>query len=128
VALWVWGSETPLPSRAIMLMASVVCVLWSARTIAIGAILVAGLLAEALQRLRGRDAVRQASSFELRFWGVMTLILIAGCVSLAPTVAKEPASAPTSLGYHLRSLEPDTRLLADQRLSGWVIWESPAAQ
>jgi hypothetical protein len=100
------------------------CALLYARTVAIGAILVAPLAAAELQRLlrRDPDEPNRAESLILAI-GVSAAVVLAGVV--APHVASSPAVMPTALSPLLSELPPATVVLDDDSVGGWLIYAHP---
>lgn len=125
LATWVWSPSRVPPSRGLVLLAAVVCVMWSGRTIVVGSILLAGLLAESLQRHRGTPADSSPSRFEVGLWTSAFASIAVTCAVLAPIRASAPEGVPASLADPLRALGDQAILLVDHGLSGWVMWEAP---
>ena len=123
VIIWARAGRTP-PSRILLFVASVFCALWMARLIAVGAILLAPLFAEALQGLRQRPPSRWGRR-ELRVWGLMALSTTVVAIALAPVVARSPAKVPTELESTMSAIPPATTVLVDHGLTGWVMWTEP---
>ena len=123
VILWARAGRTP-PSRILLFVAAVFCALWMARLIAVGAILLAPLFAEALQALRHRSPSRWGRR-ELRMWGLMALSTTVVAMALAPLVAHAPAKVPTSLTNRLNAIPSGSTILSDHALSGWLMWTQP---
>ncbi len=123
VVLWARAGRTP-PSRILIFVAAVLCALWMARLIAVGAILLVPLFAEGLQGLR-RRARGGWSHRELRMWGLMAIATTVAAVALAPVVAEEPAKVPTALAARLDAIPAGSTILSDHALSGWLMWTHP---
>jgi hypothetical protein len=123
VILWARAGRTP-PSRILLFVAAVFCALWMARLIAVGAILLAPLTAEALQALRQRSPSRWGRG-ELRMWGLMGLSTTIVAIVLAPPLAQAPSKVPTSLTSRLEAIPAGSTLLPDHALSGWLMWTQP---
>jgi hypothetical protein len=123
VILWSRAGATP-PSRILLFATAVLSALWMARFIAVGAILLAPLFAEALQGLRRRGPCRWGRR-ELRMWGVLALSTTVAAFALAPVVADQPAKVPASLASRLDAIPAGTTILSDHSLSGWLMWTQP---
>jgi hypothetical protein len=123
VILWARAGRTP-PSRILLFVAAAFCALWMARLIAVGAILLAPLFAEALQGLRHRAPSRWGRS-ELRMWGLIAITTTVVAIVLAPVVADTPAKVPTRLQPTMSAIPSGTTVLVDHGLSGWVMWTEP---
>ena len=123
VVLWSRAGGTP-PSRVLLFTMAVVCALWMARLIAVGAILLAPLFAEGLQNLRHRHRTGWKVR-EIRMWVLLALSATALAVAMAPTVAARPAKVPVSLAPALGAIPAGTTILSDHALSGWLMWTQP---
>ena len=95
-----------------------------ARTVAVGAVLAAPLLAESLQRLRGSltppPRRRSRCGLALLLAGVLVVAAL-----LAPVMAGAPTGVPKGLSPALSRLEPGTIVLDDQGQSGWLLFSQP---
>jgi hypothetical protein len=126
--LWSWRREQPMWSRAALLAVAFGCALSMGRLVAVGAILAAPLLAETLQRLRPRPALRTARFEVLAAAGLAgAALMVMGLVS--SDVASSPANSyPVALSPALKRLPPATVVLPDPSMSGWLLWNAPQAR
>ncbi len=94
-----------------------------ARTIAVGAILVAPLFAGALQRaLPERVVPRRTERRVLVGSSLVSLVLAA---ILVPVTASAPGKAPTGFDAYLAGLPPGTVVWNVDALGGWLMYEHP---
>jgi hypothetical protein len=96
---------------------------WSllyARTVALGAVMLAPLAASAIQSL----LPRHPSSGRRDRLGLS--LSIAGCLLLgamvAPTTAREPGGVPNDLDRKLGALPAGTVIFNEYHLGGWLLW------
>ena len=121
---WARSARTASWGDVLMWVMALALAVLYARTVAIGAILVAPLAADQLQRLlRGRDAV-SARTERAVVAGSVAASLALGAL-LAPHVAGQPRRVPTSLDTALRQLAPETVVLNDDGLGGWLLLDYP---
>lgn len=94
------------------------------RTVAVGAVIAAPLLAEALQQLRESPCARPGKRGN---WGIALLFIgvIAVAVPLAPILAGTPVGVPTKLSAALKALPAGSVILDEQRQSGWLLYTQP---
>jgi hypothetical protein len=99
-------------------------VLLYSRTVAVGAILVAPLAAQALQQLlqRGRDHLSRAEVGVLAVPAVLTLAVAA---LVGPAVPQPALAQPTALAEALHALPADTVVLDDDTFGGWLEYTQP---
>jgi hypothetical protein len=111
------------------LLASAVFWDWySLRTIVLGALVAAPLLAGALESLvpatPGR-AVAGTTRPERRVMGGAALALLAVVAVVVPRSADHPGDVPTALDRQLDRLHPGTRVFNAYELGGWIAWRHP---
>lgn len=93
----------------------------SARTVAVGAIIVAPLLADALQRVLGE----RPRPRERRESVAVAVVLLTALLVMVPAVSRVGVDAerfPLSMGRTLDSLPAGTVLLNQHELGGWLEW------
>ena len=125
VVVVVWSRSTrrvPWPQIALLALGTG-WILLSTRTVAIGALLVAPVLAAALQEVLRREAA-PVTRREGR-----TLALVAASVAcvvavVAPHTASAPANVPSRLDPALDALGPGV-VLNSYELGGWLRWAHP---
>jgi hypothetical protein len=124
VVAWARGWQPrPAWGRIALLAFAAATALMYARTIAIGAVLLAPLLAEALQSVvprRGRRSARAEAG-----WLALGVVaaLVYAAISL-PSLAREPADAPVGLSAVLAEQSPGT-IFNEQVVGGWLYWAHP---
>jgi hypothetical protein len=124
LVLWLRRASPVPASRILVLLVSVGAALWMARLVVVGAVLLAPLLAEALQNLRHRPpAGRQRR--ELTTWTVAGAVTLALGLVLSVAEAQEPDGVPLGLAGSLHSLPTGADVVVDHGLSGWLMWERP---
>lgn len=122
---WARGEHrVPWPSVLLWVMALGWTLLY-ARTVAIGAIVVAPLAAASLQQLLPLPEEPAARRVDRRLIpAAVVLAAVVGAV-LAPSVAPRPGSVPLGLGSAIDGLDPGTVVLNDDALGGWLLLEHP---
>ncbi len=110
------------PSRVLLLLTAVVNALFMVRLIALGAIMLAPLLAEALD---GQGATRLAvrRRTQLWVWGMAAAVFLGICLPKALTPSQGPL--PPSVDQAVASAAPGSTIAVDLRVSGWVLWRFP---
>ena len=103
---------------------AVVCTLAMFRTVPLGAIIAAPLLASALQEQRGHPA-RPLSRRGASAW--MGLVAAAAIVAapIAGAVAQRPSGWPEGLRSQLAAIPAKTIVLNDFAAGGWLLWAEP---
>jgi hypothetical protein len=95
-----------------------------ARTVAVGAILLAPLFAQALQMALRRTAEERSRAEQMALSGGICLAMIV-VVVVAPRFAKDPARMPIALDRSLESLPAGTVVFDEYQLGGWLMWRHP---
>ncbi len=94
-----------------------------ARTIAIGAILLAPLFAEVLQRWLPERVVPR--KWEVRTLGAATLASLVLAAVLVPATARTPADVPASFDRTLAAMPQGTVVWNVDALGGWLLYSHP---
>jgi hypothetical protein len=94
------------------------------RTVAVGAVLVAPLLAEALQQLQRSSPCPLTRRGR---WGIASVFVgvLALAIPLAPILAGTPDGVPGKLSASLKALPAGSVILDDQPQSGWLLYTQP---
>ena len=125
--LWI-RSAVPPPAWQLALAAlAVLSTLAMTRTIAVGALLAAPLLAHALQRQRGESVTRPRPRAATA-WLAMMVCLAALSIPVALAVGEETDTAPAMLTSQLKALPTGTVVLDHDDLSGWLMWVAPQSR
>jgi hypothetical protein len=121
---WARSRRTPTWWQVAHLMVAFVATLAMERTVAVGAVVAAPLLAQTLQAWRGSPATALPRRDTLAWlaMGVSALLIAA---PLAATFAARPTAVPTGLQSALSSLPAGTVVLEDTNMSSWVGWVAP---
>ena len=121
---WIRGTSV-LPWWQIALAGTAaVCTLAMSRTVPVGSIIAAPLLASALQKQRGHPPTpisrRGASAW-------MGLVVAAAIVAapIAGVVAQRPSGWPEGLRPQLAAIPAKTVVLNDFAAGGWLLWTEP---
>ena len=121
---WIRGAS-PRPWWQITLAGSaVVLTLATSRTVPIGSIIAAPLLASALQEQRGhppRPLTRRATSAWLGLAAAAALV----AVPITGAVAQQPSGWPEGLRPLLAAIPARSVVLNDQSAGGWLLWAEP---
>jgi hypothetical protein len=120
---WIRGRERVPWTRILLWGAGMVSALLYARTIAIGATLLAPLAAEVLQRwLPQRDVPRR---WEIRTLSAASLVSLALAAILVPSTARLPADVPSSFDRTLAAMPNGTVVWNIDALGGWLLYAHP---
>ena len=95
-----------------------------ARTVAVGAVLAAPLLAQELQHVCGTRVSRPSRRAQLS-WVALVAIALVIAAPLAGAVAQNPQSVPVHLTEQLRQIPSGTRVVATGDVTGWLLWSAP---
>ena len=96
-----------------------------ARTVALGAVIVAPLAAGALEQLLSPPVDRAAARLERWLVPASVVVAIALAAFLAPSVAARPGGVPLALDAAIDRLPEGTVVLNDDALGGWLLLEHP---
>ncbi len=96
-----------------------------ARTVALGAVIVAPLAAGALEGLLAPPVDRAAARLERWLVPASVVVAITLAAFLAPSVAARPGGVPLALDAAIDRLPEGTVVLNDDALGGWLLLEHP---
>lgn len=121
-----WSRRTrPTPwAHLAILTVGLVWILLAARTVTLGALLLAPLAAAALQEAIGRPRDLQTRG-ERRFIVGSALLCLAAVAVALPSTADEPANMPGSLDSALDTIPEGSVILNSYELGGWLRWRHP---
>lgn len=125
VVAWARRGSVPWSHISMLLMATGWTVLY-ARTVPLGAIIVAPLLAAAMQSwlpTSEREPVARTERFTITL-GVVACIL--GLALAVPHTSSTPGNVPSALGPRLERLPQGTTVLNAFVLGGWIEWQFPS--
>jgi hypothetical protein len=117
-------SRTSWVTIALLILGSGL-ILMSARTVAPGVMVIAPLVAEAFQKSMSEDGSARVS------WSERFAVITAVAVSLVwlgvlvPNSSAQPAAVPDGLNAELDRLPPETVILNEYGLGGWLHWRHP---
>lgn len=97
-----------------------------ARTVAVGAIVLAPLAAQALEAVLGR--ARPVRAREPHVVASIVLAVTTVCALLAAGAPDKPASVPDGTRAALRALPPGAVVYNDDSLGGWLMWDFPSVR
>jgi hypothetical protein len=123
VVAWIRGTGRVSWTRMLLWGAGMVSTLLYARTIAIGAILLAPLVAEVLQRWLPQRTIPR--KLEVRTLGAATLLSLAFAALLVPATAPRPADVPSSFDTALAAMPQGTVVWNVDALGGWLLYSHP---
>lgn len=135
--LWVVSRRRPSAWQLLLWVAAILLVLVMQRTVAIGALVGALLLADAAETfLTDRSpavdaALERQSARGRREWAVLVgaaALAVALAVPLAALRAQQAHGVPTRLVTALRALPAGTHVISDGDLSGWLMFQAPQAK
>jgi hypothetical protein len=124
VLSWVRLRRQPPWWQIGLLFTGVVATLATTRTIAVGAIVAAPLLAHEIQLYRDRP-VAGITARSRSAWAALTLAALVVAAPLAAARAQDPVAVPQRLAPQLSAISPGTVVLAEGDVTGWVFWADP---
>jgi len=122
---WIRGTSARPWWQIALAGTAVVCTLAMFRTVPVGSIIAAPLLASALQEQRGHAATRISRRGAAAWIGLVA----AGAIVAAPiagAVAQRPSGWPEGLRPQLAAIPAKTVVLNDFAAGGWLLWAEPA--
>ncbi len=124
VLTWVRARTVPPTWQIALAGTAFVATMIMYRTVAIGAVIAAPLLASALQqqRLRHPIALTRRTAFT---WVGLSLAAALIAMPVAGAVAQKPFGVPDRLRPQLASLPAGTVVLDQFAISGWLLWAEP---
>ena len=127
VLSWVRLRRQPGWWQVGFLLTGVVATMAATRTIAVGAVIAAPLLAQEVQLYRGRRVVATTG----RHRSALTALILMALVVAAPLSAaraQSPAAVPQRLMPQLSAIPTGTVVLAQGDISGWLFWADPGVR
>ncbi|MBC7558811.1 MAG: hypothetical protein H7270_05520 [Dermatophilaceae bacterium] len=121
---WVRGTSARPWWQIALAGTAVVCTLAMFRTIPIGSIIAAPLLASALQEQRGHAETRLSRRSTSRWVGLVTAAAIVA-MPISAAVAQRPSGWPEGLRRQLGAIPAKTVVLNDFTAGGWLLWAAP---
>jgi hypothetical protein len=123
VLIWLVRRDLPTWGTAGILLVGIAWGFSYARSVALGAIIIAPLAAQALESVLGRPRPRLGREPHL----VAALLAVSVVVSAlaAWSGPREPVGVPTGLTAALRSLPAHSVVYNDDVLGGWLMWSFP---
>src|SRR5665647_2702554 len=121
---WVRRRRQPPWWQIGLLLTGVAATLAATRTIAVGAVIAAPLLAQEIQLYRGRPV----GATTRRSRSACTALILTALVAAAPLSAARAQSAvavPNQLKPQLSLIPPGTVVLAEGDINGWLFWAEP---
>jgi len=107
-----------------LLVTGVAATLAMTRTIAVGAVIAAPLLANEIQLYRGRPVGRSTRQSRSA-WVALILVALVAAIPLSEARSQEAAAVPDRLRPQLSLIPPGTIVLAEGDISGWLFWADP---
>ena len=124
---WVRRRRQPPWWQIGLLLVGIAATLATMRTIAVGAVMAAPLLAHEIQLLRDRPVVA-ATARARSTWAALIMIALVVAVPLSAARAQNPAAVPQRLTPQLSALPSGTVVLAEGDISGWLFWAEPGVR
>jgi hypothetical protein len=110
-----------------LLMTGVAATLAMTRTIAVGAVIAAPLLAQEIQLYGGRPTIAATRRTRCT-WAALILTALVVAAPLSAARAQEPTTVPQRLTPQLAAIAPGTVVLAGGDISGWLFWADPGVR
>ncbi len=124
---WVRRRRQPPWWQIGLLLTGVAATLAATRTIAVGAVIAAPLLAQEIQLYRGRPVVA-ATRRSHSTWAALILIALIIAAPLSAARAQNPLAVPQRLTPQLSAIPSGTVVLAEGDISGWLFWADPGVK
>jgi hypothetical protein len=107
-----------------LLLMAVAATLATMRTIAVGAVIAAPLLANEIQLYRDRPVAASRRRSRCA-WAALILVALVAAAPLSAARAQEPVSVPLQLAPELAAIPAGAVVLAQGDISGWLFWAHP---
>ena len=127
ILTWVRLGRRPQWWAIGLLLTGVGATLATTRTIAVGAVIAAPLLAQEIQLYRGRPVVATTRRSRSA-WAALILTALVVAAPLSAFRAQDPVAVPQRLRPQLSLIPPGTVVLAEGDISGWLFWAEPAVR
>jgi hypothetical protein len=124
VLAWVRRRRQPPWWQIGLLLMAVGATLATMRTIAVGAVIAAPLLANEIQLYRDRP-VAAATRRSRSAWAALILVALVAAAPLSAARAQQPVGVPLQLAPALSAIPSGTVVLAQGDVSGWLFWANP---
>ena len=124
---WVRSRRQPPWWQIGFLLTGVAATLAATRTIAVGAVIAAPLLAQEIQLFRGRPVVVRTRRSRSA-WAALILIALVAAAPLSAARAQNPVAVPQRLQPQLAAIPSGTVVLAQGDVSGWLFWADPGVK
>jgi len=121
---WIRGRSARPWWQILLAGTAVISTLAMFRTIAVGSIIAAPLLASALQELRGHESSRVSHRGASAWIGLVAVAAIVAA-PIAGAVAQRPSGWPERLRPQLAAIPAKTVVLNDFAAGGWLLWAEP---
>lgn len=121
---WFRSGRRPPWFQILLLLTGVAATLAMTRTIAVGAVIAAPLLANEIQLYRGRP-VLESTRRSRSAWVALILVALVAAAPLSAARAQSAAAVPDHLRPQLSLIPPGTVVLAEGDISGWLFWADP---
>jgi hypothetical protein len=124
---WFRSRRQPPWWQISFLLTGVAATLTATRTIAVGAVIAAPLLAQEIQLYRGRPVVAP-SRRSRSAWAALMVIALMVAAPLSAARAQSPVGLPQRLTPQLSAIPSGTVVLAQGGISGWLSWADPGVK
>jgi len=121
---WIRSRSVPPWWQIVLAALSLVSTLAMTRTIAVGAVLAAPLLAQALQQ-HLRTSVEPVTLRDVLGWLALVLAAAVIAVPVSATIAETPVGVPQGLRPQLSAIPAGTVILCEDDKTGWLLWAEP---
>jgi hypothetical protein len=123
--LWARRGGTPWTHLLLLLLAAG-WILLVTRMVSLGAVVLAPVLASALETaLAGRGGVTRPSRGDRVFLAVAAVAYLVVLALVVPQTADAPEGVPTRLEPRLQALPAGSTVLVDDGIGGWMEWAVP---
>ncbi|MHB1473423.1 MAG: hypothetical protein ACYCV4_07290 [Dermatophilaceae bacterium] len=127
---WIRSRAVPPWWQIALAAMSLVSTLAMSRTIAVGAVLAAPLLAQALQQYGTSKqylgtSVRPATRRDVLGWFSLVAVAAAIAIPISGAIAQTPVGVPDGLRPQLSAIPAGTVILCEDDKTGWLMWAEP---
>jgi len=121
---WVRSRAVPPWWQIALAGLSLVSTLAMSRTIAVGAVLAAPLLAQAVQQHLGTSTT-SATRLEVVGWLAVVVAAAMIAIPISGAIAQNPVGVPQGLQPQLSAIPDGTVILCEDDETGWLLWAEP---
>lgn len=128
IVTWARGEKSVPWTHICLVTIAVAWILLSGRTVGVGAIVLAPLVADSLQALTAQGTKTSIRRAEAIFIGGVVTSCLVGLGLAVPNTAAAPGNVPSGLNDELDRVPAGSPILNEYALGGWLHWRHPKLQ